>query len=549
MLIVILVLIFSLSGAPVFAVMGGATQLAWLTHEESSLRFLRFLAPDVLDDRFAASPILVTVPLFTFVGYVLAESKAPERIIRASDAFFGWLPGGLAIVCIIASAFFTTLTGGSAVTIVAVGALLLPALIKHGYPQDYSLGLVMTGGSLGMLLPPSLPILIYALVAGIDFTKAFKAGIIPGTLIILILAVHAGYIGLKHKIPLSRPKLSQMRGAFWVIKWELGIPVLILGSLGTGLADIDESAALAAMYVLAVEFLIHKDLKFRELPRLTSNAMALAGALLLILATSQSLTNYIIAEQVPQKLYDAMTAAGVSKRWHFLLLLNLFLYLEGTILDGFSIILVTVPLLVPFAAQFNIDPFHMAMMFLLNMEIAYLSPPLGQNLFVTSFRFNTSMLSLFRICLPFLAMLTFGLILIMFIPRLSTFAVEGDVAAARAKAAQFNEPPREAWLLTCVQEDRNNPQPCSEEDKKKWGNKEGDIRNADLDPLEEGDKTAQDMTDKELLDFINSAGEEEDSPDAADGGAAKEDNPYDDDDNVQTDGGAAPEKEEELPLE
>ena len=173
-MILLFILIFALIGAPVFAVMAGATQLAWVTHDNPDLHYVRFLAPDVLDERFAGSPILVTVPLFTFIGYLLAESRAPERIVRASEAFFGWLPGGLAVVCIIASAFFTTLTGGSAVTIVAVGGLLYPALVRYGYPKDYSLGLVMTGGSLGLLLPPSLPILIYSLVAGIDSAKRSK---------------------------------------------------------------------------------------------------------------------------------------------------------------------------------------------------------------------------------------------------------------------------------------------------------------------------------------------------------------------------------------
>src|SRR5690349_1353361 len=237
----ILVLVFALLGAPVFAIMAGATLVAWLTHDTVALQHARFIAPDVLDERFAGSPILVTVPLFTFVGYMMAQSRAPERIVRAANAVFGWLPGGLAIVCIIASAFFCTLTGGSAVTIVAVGGLLFPALLRSGYPKDYSLGLIMTGGSLGLLLPPSLPILIYSLVAGIDFTKAFKAGVIPGFLVVFLLSLHAAYTGIKHKIPRSVPSPKEIGAAFWAIKWEIGVPILLLGSLGAGLADIDES--------------------------------------------------------------------------------------------------------------------------------------------------------------------------------------------------------------------------------------------------------------------------------------------------------------------
>jgi tripartite ATP-independent transporter DctM subunit len=469
MQILLFVLVFALIGAPVFAVMAGATELAWLLHDNPDLRHVRFIAPDVLDERFAGSPILVTVPLFTFIGYVMAESQAPARIVRASNAFFGWMPGGLAIVCIVASAFFTTLTGGSAVTIVAIGALLYPALRQRGYPDRYSLGLVMTGGSLGLLLPPSLPILVYSLVAGIDYTKAFKAGIVPGLLVIGLLAVHAAWVGIREGIPRTPVDPKEMLSALWLIKWELFIPVLILGGLATGLTEIDESAALAAAYVVAIEIHVYRDLRWRDFPRIAKSSMALAGAVLLIMAMAMALTNYVISEQIPNRVFNWVTGIGVTETWQFLITLNVFLYLQGMFMDGFSAILVAVPLLVPFAAQFELSPFHLAMMFLLNLEIAYLSPPLGQNLFVTSFRFNRPMLSLYRIALPFVGILLFGLILFMTVPKLSTLAVEKDIERAKAQAARFDEPPRDAWLLECVQEDRNNPLPCTEEDKRKWG--------------------------------------------------------------------------------
>jgi tripartite ATP-independent transporter DctM subunit len=465
MLIILFVLVFALFGAPVFAVMAGTAALAWLTHPNETLHYVRFLAPDVLDERFAGSPILVTVPLFTFIGYAMAESKTPERIVRASNAFFGWMPGGLAIVCICASAFFTTLTGGSAVTIVAIGALLYPALRQRGYPDKYALGVVMTGGSLGLLLPPSLPILIYSLVAGIDFTKAFKAGVIPGLLVIALLSVHAAYIGVKYKIPTTKPNAREMAASLWYVKWELGIPILILGGLATGLTEIDESAALAAAYVVVVEMYVYKDLKWRDMPRIARHSMALAGALLLIMAMAMALTNYIISEQIPSKVFGWVTGLGVTQTWRFLLALNVFMFVMGMLMEGFSAILVAVPLLIPFAAEFGLSPFHLAMMFLLNLEIAFLSPPLGQNLFVTSFRFNRPMVSLYRIALPFIGILAIGLVLLMAIPKLSTVAVEKDIAEARKRAAEFQEPPREAWMLECVQEDRNNPLPCNPAEK------------------------------------------------------------------------------------
>ena len=468
MTILLFVLIFALIGAPVFAVMAGTTQLAWLLHEDKAMQFLRFLAPDVLDERFAGSPLLVTVPLFTFIGYMMAESKTPDRIVRASNAFFGWMPGGLAIVCIFSSAFFTTLTGGSAVTIVAIGALLYPALIKRGYPADYSLGLVMTGGSLGLLLPPSVPILVYSLVAGVDFTKAFKAGLVPGFMVIGLLSMHAVYVGIKAKIPRNKPSLNEMVAASWHMKWELGIPVLILGGLFTGLTGIDESAALASAYVLIVEVYIYKDLKLSDMKRIVRDSMALAGAIVLIMAMAMALTNFIISEQIPTRVFEWVPAQGVTETWQFLLTLNVFLYIQGMVMDGFSAILVAVPLLIPFAARFGLSPFHLAMMFLLTLEIAYLSPPLGQNLFVTSFRFNKPMLQLYKIAIPFIAILLVGLVLLMTIPKLSTVLVEPDISLAKAQAARYNEAPREAWLMECVQEDKNNPLPCKEAEKQKW---------------------------------------------------------------------------------
>ncbi len=467
--LLLVVLIFALLGAPVFAIMAGATLAAWFTQGTAALQHARFIAPDVLDDRFAGSPILVTVPLFTYVGYTMAQSKAPERIVRAANALFGWLPGGLAIVCLVASAFFCTLTGGSAVTIVAVGGLLYPALIGNGYPKDYSLGVIMTGGSLGLLLPPSLPILIYSLVAGTDFTKAFKAGVVPGVFMISLFAAHAMYTGIKHDIPRTRPNFREIADALWGVKWEICVPVMVLGSLAVGLAAIDEAAAISAVFVTVVELAIHRDLKLKHLPRLVSVAFALAGALLLIMAMAVALTNYLITEQAPARVFEWITSLGVTKRWHFLIARNFLMLGVGAVMEGFSAILVAVPLLLPFGARFVFSPFHLMMMFLLDLEIAFLSPPFGQNLFVTSFRFRKPMTSLYRIALPFLGIMFFGLTIIMLVPKLSTIAVDGDIAAERAKAEALHEAPRDAWMLECVQEDRNNPLPCSDADRAKWG--------------------------------------------------------------------------------
>jgi tripartite ATP-independent transporter DctM subunit len=469
-IIALLVALLALLGTPLFAVMGGASQVLWLMHDNPALRYLRFIAPNVLDERFAGSPILVTIPLFTFVGYLMAESQTPSRIVRASAAFFGWMPGGLAMVCIVASAFFTTLTGGSGVTIVAIGGLLYPALRQQGYPDKYALGLVTVGGSLGLLLPPSLPILVYALVAGIDFNATFKAGLLPGLMIMVFLGVHAAYVGTKYKVERTKPSFREMGAALWLLKWELGVPVVILGGLGTGLTGLDESAALTALYTLCIEVFVYKDLNLKkDLPRIAKSSMSLAGAIIMILAMANALINFVIDQQVPAHVLDFMLGLGLTETWQFLVVLNIFLLAIGMLMEGFSAILVAVPLILPFAARFHLHPFHLAMMFLLNLELAYCAPPLGLNLFISSFRFERPLTSLYRIVLPFTGILAFALALVMYIPKISTVLIDGDIQRAYATAEKNKEIPREAWLLQCVQEDRSNPLPCTPADKERFG--------------------------------------------------------------------------------
>jgi tripartite ATP-independent transporter DctM subunit len=464
------VVALALLGAPLFAIMGGASELAWLLHPDAAQHFLNRIAPTVLDEeRFAGSPILVTIPLFTFVGYVMAESKTPDRIVRASRAVFGWIPGGLAIVCIVASAFFTTLTGGSGVTIVAIGGLLYPALRKQGYSDSFALGLVTTGGSLGLLLPPSLPILVYSLVAGIDFNKTFKAGLAPGILVMVLLGLYSAYVGKREKVALESPRLGEIGSAIWMLKWELLTPVIILGGLASGLTELDESAGLAALYTLVIEVYVYKDLSLKkDLPRIAKASMSLAGAVILILAMANALINYVIQQAIPTHVLEAMLKLGLSETWQFLIVMNVFLLVLGMLMDGFSAILVAVPLILPFAARFTLGPFHLAMIFLLNLEIAYCCPPLGLNLFIASFRFNRPVVSLYRVVLPFAAILASALVLVSYVPAISNAFVAGDLRAAREKADAIGAVPREAWLLECVQEDRSNPQPCTAADRLKW---------------------------------------------------------------------------------
>lgn len=453
-----LVAFAALAGVPLFAVMAGGASLAWTLAGSP----LNRLAPKVLDEQFAGSPVLVTIPLFTALGYVLAESKAPSRIVEASRVLFGWLPGGLALVCLAASAFFTTLTGGSGVTIVAVGGLLYPTLRGQGYSERFSLGLVTTGGSLGLLLPPSLPILVYALVAGLDFGAAFMAGLLPGLLVMAVLGGYSAYVGVRDEVPREKLDLKKVPAALSLVKWELGIPVLILGGLGTSLTSLDESAALALLYAVAVSLFVHRDLGWRDLPRVLKQSMSLAGAVILILMMANALMNFVIDRQVPAHVLEALLSLGLTERWQFLLVLNVFLLVVGMVMDGFSALLVAVPLVLPFAARFGLHPFHLAMMFILNLELAFCAPPLGLNLFISSFRFQRPVLSLYRSVLPFVALLTVSLFAVMGVPWLSTVLVQPDIERARAQAAKLGVPPREAWNLECVQEDPLNPKPCSE---------------------------------------------------------------------------------------
>ena len=470
-------IVLAFLGVPLFAIMGGGAAMGWLSIPEPTRQHVRFVASDVLQPEFAGSPILVTIPLFTFVGYLMAESKTPERIVRASRAFFGWMPGGLAIVCIFACAFFTTLTGASGVTIVAIGGLLYPALRQQKYPDDFSLGLVTAGGSLGLLLPPSLPILVYSLVAFIPINQTFKAGLMPGLLVMVILGGYSAYIGIKAKIPTTTPSFKEMGASIWLIKWEMLVPIIILGGLATGFTELDESAAITALYVLIIEVFVYKDLSLKkDLPRIAKNSMSLAGAVILILAMANSLIDYV--KSVPWTMADRSgtglpemiltwleTHTSLDTSWKFLIGLNIFLLIIGMLMDGFSAILVSVPLIVPIAATFRMNPFHLAMIFLLNLELAYVCPPLGLNLYISSFRFERPVVSLYRIVLPFCGLLVVALGLVTYVPRISTILLEKEMEQERLKdldsIAKCERPTYEYDRLSCVQSNPLNRRPCN----------------------------------------------------------------------------------------
>ncbi|HSQ67756.1 MAG TPA: TRAP transporter large permease [Polyangiaceae bacterium] len=513
------VVALALLGTPLFAIMGGASELLWLTHRDESYHHLRYIAANILTEHFAGSPILVTIPLFTFVGYVLAEAKTAERLVRASSALVGWLPGGLAIVCVLASAVFTLFTGGSGVTIIAIGGLLYPALRREGYSEKFSLGVVTSGGSIGLLLPYSLPLMIYSLVAHVDFEIAFKAVIAPGLLVILMFAAYCVYVGVKEKVARKPFDVKEVVASGWELKWELGIPVILVVGLKKAGLSIDECAAAVALYAVLIECFVYRDLSFKkDLPKIGKSAMALGGAVILILSMANALINYVVQEQIPYRVLEFMIKLGIDRTFEFLIAMNIFLLVLGMLMEGFSAILVAVPLILPFAARFHLGPFHTAMIFLVNLELAYCAPPLGLNLFIASFRFNRPAVSLYRPILPFLGVLLASLLLISYVPSISTLTIREDIAKVRARAAKLGAPPSDAWKLECVQDDPNNPLPCTDEERKKYPNGQATpVETAEVPatPPDAGAATEGDGGDQDLLQQMLGAG-------AADAGAATE---------------------------
>ncbi len=464
-----LVILLALMGTPLFAVMGGASELAWLHHPDPNLNHFRFIAPRVLDDHFAGSPILVTIPLFTFVGYVLARAKTAARLVRFSTALVGWIPGGLAIVCVIASAVFTLLTGGSGVTIIAIGGLLLPALKKEGYSDKFSLGLLSSGGSLGLLLPFAVPLFVYAILAGVDVDAAMVAVIPPGLFVLFLFSGYAIYVGWRDKIPTKRFDPVELGVSFWELKWEVGIFAIMGLGIKVFQLNIDELAGVVAFYTIIIECFVYKDIRFRkDIPRVAKSAMVMAGAIILILTMANALVNYVSDQKIPDQIFNFLASLGLNKDWQFLIIMNVFLLVLGMVMEGFSAIFVAVPLIIPFAARFHLGPFHVGMIFLLNLELAFCMPPLGLNLFIASFRFNRPATSLYRPILPFIGILTVALLVISYVPGISSLMVRGRIAEEREKAEKKGDPPREAWLLECVQEDRLNPKPCTKEDEAKY---------------------------------------------------------------------------------
>ena len=372
--------------------------------------------------RIAETPTLTAIPLFALTGFILAESGAPARLVRFSHALLGWLPGGLAIMAIIISALFTALTGASGMTIVALGGLLLPALRKDRFPDTFSLGLITTSRSLGLLFPPSLPLILYAIVAKIPVDQLFIAGIAPGLVLVLALSLYSFYQGKIHRVKPTHTGFRTLSKAFVECRWELLLPVVILGGIYGGASALSEAAALSTLYVLVVEILIHREIRLTQLMRIIRESMVLVGGILIVLAAAMAYTNYLIDAQIPTQLLG-FVESHISNRLVFLILLNLFLLAVGCMIDMFSALIVVVPLVLPIAQAYDVHPVHLGIIFLTNLEIGYSTPPVGLNLFISSIRFERPIFQLYRASLPFLVILLTCLALITYFPSLSLFLI------------------------------------------------------------------------------------------------------------------------------
>jgi tripartite ATP-independent transporter DctM subunit len=411
-LLIAALLLLALAGAPLFAIIAAVAFIAFSAVGIDPAALIAELY------RLVDFPALIAIPLFTFAGYVLAESQAPRRLITLAQAMFGWVPGGLGVVAVFATAVFTAFTGASGVTIIALGGLLYPALIQQGYPKRFSLGLMTTSGSLGLLFPPSLPIILYSIVAGVSIDKLFVAGLVPGVLLVVILSAYSVRMGVVARVP--RTPLV-MKGVWEALKgaaWEAPLPLIVIGGIYGGIFTATEAAAVTAVYVLVVEVFIRRDVSFfGGLPKVIKESMILVGAILVMLGAAMGLTSYIIDQQVPMKLF-AFISHYVSSKLVFLIVLNLFILVMNMV-EIFSAIIIVVPIIVPVALRFGVDPVHLGIIFLLNLEIGYMTPPLGLNLFLSSIRFGKPLSEVYRTVLPFFALLLIVLLVITYFPQLS----------------------------------------------------------------------------------------------------------------------------------
>ena len=417
-LLVILVLSMFF-GLPLFVVLGGAAYLLFA----GTWGVLELIPNEAYS--MLTGHTIAAIPMFTLAGFILSESKSGERLIGLFQALFGWIPGGIAVSAVLVCAFFTTFTGASGVTILALGALLAYILMgSGGYKKNFTHGLLTASGSIGLLFPPSLPIILYGVIAQISIKDLFIGGIMPGILMVLVLSVFGIVTAVKGGTPRIPFKLSSVAVSFKEAAWEILLPVLILVSYFSGFTTLVETGAIAVIYALFIEVVIHKDIKLNEIVPVFLKSIPIIGGVLIILASSRGLSYFIIDAEIPMKL-TYWVEAHISSKYLFLILLNIALLITGSMMDIFSAIMVVVPLMLPLGALFDIHPVHLGIIFLANLELGYLTPPVGLNLFLASYRFDEPLARIYKTVIPFFLMLLFSVLLITYFPWLSTGLLKG----------------------------------------------------------------------------------------------------------------------------
>ena len=419
---IILIVIAAVIGAPLFSViLAGAGTGFWLSDVD-----LMVLPIELY--RLTENTLLIALPMFAFAGYLLSESKTADRLVALSQAALGWLPGGMILISLLACAFFTMLTGGSGVTIVALGALLLPALKNAGYSERYSLGLITTSGSLGLLLPPAIPLILYGIVAqqmdvaNVNIQDLFLAGLIPACLMIVALWLYGLWSQRKTQIPLTPFRWLALFKEMNRAKWELAIPLIVLGGLLSGWLVISDIAAIIALYVLIIEVFIYKDIAWRRLPAIAAESMKMVGGILLVLGVALAFTNLLVDLEIPERVFDFIRT-HIESRWAFLLSLNIGLLALGAILDIFAALIIIVPLILPVALEYGVDPVHLGIIFVANMQIGYFTPPVGMNLFIASYRFKKSITELYVATIPLMLVLFAIVLLVTYWPAMVLWLV------------------------------------------------------------------------------------------------------------------------------
>ena len=411
--LLILLVVSAFLGTPIFVVLGGVATLFFI-RSGGSLEIMPNETYTML-----TGEIIPAIPLFTMVGSILSDSKAGDRLVRFFKTFFGWFPGGLAVMSILVCAFFTTFTGGSGVTILALGGLLSFILIERGFKEDFTTGLLTGSGSIGLLFPPSLPIIMYGVVAQVNIKELFVGGLLPGVLMVLTLSV----LGVRRAMVIKVARIKfQPKEILPTLKdsiWEILLPIVILVSYFSGFTTLVETASLAVIYVLMVQVVIHRDIKLRDIPKVLTRCLPIIGGVLIILAVAKGLSYYLVDAQVPTLLTE-WARQFIHSKYVFLILLNVALLITGCLMDIFSAITVVAPLVIPLGAAYGIHPVHLGIIFLANLELGYLTPPVGINLFLASYRFNQPLSRIYRNIIPFLIALLVTVLLITYIPWLTT---------------------------------------------------------------------------------------------------------------------------------